>query len=123
MCSPFERDDCIVLFTDGLYEVDSAEGEEFGLDALLSSFRRHVNLPAQRLFDALLSDVEQYSSRPDFEDDVCIVAVERRSRKNACGDRMATRQLGLGGGESTPRSMLMTLQARLRLPAKFGKKG
>jgi sigma-B regulation protein RsbU (phosphoserine phosphatase) len=75
--SPFERNDCIVLFTDGLYEVDSADGTQFGLDSLLSSFQRYVSLPAQKLFDALLSDLAHYSSRPDFDDDVCIVAVER----------------------------------------------
>ncbi|MGA8658826.1 MAG: SpoIIE family protein phosphatase [Chthoniobacterales bacterium] len=73
----FERNDSIVLFTDGLYEVESTDGAQFGLDSLLLSFQRYVNLPAQKLFDALLSDVQQYSSRPDFEDDVCIVAVER----------------------------------------------
>ena len=73
----FERNDSIVLFTDGLYEVESTDGAQFGLDSLLLSFQRYVKLPAQKLFDALLSDVQQYSSRPDFEDDVCIVAVEQ----------------------------------------------
>lgn len=75
--SPFEGNDCIVLFTDGLYEVDSADGEEYGFDSLLSSFQRHVNLPAKKLFETLLADVQQYSSRQDFEDDVCMVAVDR----------------------------------------------
>jgi len=74
---PFEQNDCIVLFTDGLYEVDSPEGEEYGMDSLLSSFQRNVHLPAQVLFETILTELENYSAKPDFEDDICLVAVER----------------------------------------------
>jgi sigma-B regulation protein RsbU (phosphoserine phosphatase) len=75
--SAFERNDCIMLFTDGLYEVDSPEGEQFGLPAVISSLRSHAELPAEKLFNALLADACDFSKKADFDDDVCIVAVEQ----------------------------------------------
>ena len=75
-CSPFEEGSRIVLFTDGLFEIDSPKGEPFGINSLISRFRYHANLPTEELFAAVLSDVSAFSSRDDFDDDVCIVAVE-----------------------------------------------
>jgi sigma-B regulation protein RsbU (phosphoserine phosphatase) len=76
---PFEQDDRIILFTDGLYEVESPQGDEFGLRSLIESFRAHAHLPVQALFEAVLADVSQFSSGKDFADDVCMVAVEQTS--------------------------------------------
>jgi phosphoserine phosphatase RsbU/P len=75
--SAFDQNDCILLFTDGLYEVESPEGEQFGLDAVISSLKSHADLPAEKLFNALLADACNFSKKPDFDDDVCIVAVEQ----------------------------------------------
>jgi phosphoserine phosphatase RsbU/P len=74
--SAFQQNDCILLFTDGLYEVESPEGEQFGLDAVISSLKNHADLPAEKLFNALLADACNFSRKPEFDDDVCIVAVE-----------------------------------------------
>lgn len=76
--SRFDERDRIVLFTDGLYEVDSPQGEEFGMTSLLESFQKHEDLPAQELFAAVLADVSGFCQKLDFDDDVCIVAVEQR---------------------------------------------
>ena len=78
---PFKENDRIILFTDGLYEVDSPKGDAFGRDLLMSCFRRHANLPAEELFAAVLSEVSAFSSRSDFDDDVCIVAVEHHQTR------------------------------------------
>jgi phosphoserine phosphatase RsbU/P len=75
--APFEEGDCIVIYTDGIFEVFSPEGKEFGKDALLSSFLQNASLPADELFSAVLRDALAFSSRSDFDDDVCLVAVER----------------------------------------------
>jgi sigma-B regulation protein RsbU (phosphoserine phosphatase) len=74
---PFEASDCLILFTDGLYEVDSPEGKQFGRNALVSSLRRLAGLPVKQLFSAVVDEVCRYSSQQHFEDDVCMVAVER----------------------------------------------
>ncbi|HEY0790830.1 MAG TPA: PP2C family protein-serine/threonine phosphatase [Chthoniobacterales bacterium] len=74
---PLDPSDRLLLFTDGLYEMDSPEGKEFGQNALLSSLQRFGTLPAEQLFSAVMDDVRRFSSRQDFEDDVCMVVVER----------------------------------------------
>jgi phosphoserine phosphatase RsbU/P len=75
--APFEKGDCIVMFTDGIFEVYSPEGQEFGKEALFSAFLRNASLPASELFAAVLKEALAFSSRSDFDDDVCLVAVER----------------------------------------------
>jgi sigma-B regulation protein RsbU (phosphoserine phosphatase) len=74
--SPLARHDLIVLYTDGLYEVEGAAGEEYGPDRLLAAVRQRVDLPADQLFDELLADIQQYAGKQDFVDDVCIVGAE-----------------------------------------------
>ena len=75
---PFEPKDCLVLFTDGLYEVDSPDGKEFGKKSLISSLNRLATLPVEKLFPAVVHEVCRFSAREHFDDDVCMVAVERR---------------------------------------------
>jgi phosphoserine phosphatase RsbU/P len=75
---PFEPKDCLVLFTDGLYEVDSPDGKEFGKSSLISSLNRLATLPMERLFPAIVQEVCCFSTREHFDDDVCMVAVERK---------------------------------------------
>jgi phosphoserine phosphatase RsbU/P len=74
---PFDSSDRLIMFTDGLYEVDSPEGQQFGRNGLISSFRRLAPLPVEQLFPAVVDEVCRFSSREHFEDDVCMVAVER----------------------------------------------
>jgi sigma-B regulation protein RsbU (phosphoserine phosphatase) len=70
--------DLFLLFTDGLYEVDNPAHEEYGQERLVTAVRQRVRLPAERLFDELLADVRRFSASKEkqFEDDVCLVAVE-----------------------------------------------
>ncbi len=73
----FDEGDRIVLFTDGLHEVESSEGEEFGIEALQESLGKHTDLPADESFTAVLSDVRAFTGKSEFDDDVCLVSVER----------------------------------------------
>ena len=84
---PFEPNDGLVLFTDGLYEVDSPEGEEFGKSALLSSLNRLATLSVEKLFPAVVAEVCSFSARQQFDDDVCMVGVERRQQETSKNER------------------------------------
>ena len=68
--------DVVLLFTDGLFEVEGANDEHFGPDRLLEAVTRRVHIPAGRLLDDLLQEILQYSVRQQFSDDVCLVGVE-----------------------------------------------
>lgn len=70
------RGDVVVLFTDGVFEVENGRQEEFGLERLLKTARQHMALPTDQLLDRLLSEVRLFAGRPDFQDDVCLVGVE-----------------------------------------------
>lgn len=78
---PFEPNDCLVLFTDGLYEVDSPDGNEFGISSLISSLNRLATLPLNELFPAIVNEVCRFSAQEHFDDDVCMVAVERKGTR------------------------------------------
>ena len=69
--------DRLLLFTDGIYEVESATGQEFGLDRLLAAVRQRTAVAGVQLLDDLLAETRQYSATGEFTDDVCLVSVER----------------------------------------------
>ncbi len=79
--SKLEADDLIVLFTDGVFEVQGQE-EEFGEDRLISSLRDHINLPVDAMFDHLLKDIRSFSASGGFADDVCLVGVNINHRSH-----------------------------------------
>jgi sigma-B regulation protein RsbU (phosphoserine phosphatase) len=73
---PMAVNDLIVLFTDGLYEVAGPDNEEFGEERLREAVRKHAQLPAEQLFAQVLDTVRAFTSKQEFEDDVCLVALE-----------------------------------------------
>ncbi|XHR26934.1 MAG: SpoIIE family protein phosphatase [Chthoniobacteraceae bacterium] len=68
----------IVLFTDGLFEIETAGGEEFGRNAVVESLNRNAGLPARRLLREVLGDALCFAGRKEFEDDVCLISIERK---------------------------------------------
>ena len=73
---PLAAQDVVMLFTDGLFEVEGHNGEQFGQDRLLESVRARVNQQPQEIFDGLLADIKQFTAGKGFVDDVCLVGVE-----------------------------------------------
>jgi len=74
--SPIAVNDVLLLFTDGLFEAENHAHEEYGQERLLDAVRRNASLQCEGLFDALLAEVQRFSSRKVFEDDVCLVGLE-----------------------------------------------
>ncbi len=71
-----EPTDLIMLFTDGLYEVEGSDSSEIYSQAmLLDAVQRRVQLPAGQLFDEVLDEVRHFSSGSGFSDDVCLVGM------------------------------------------------
>lgn len=77
---PLAPNDLVFLFTDGIYEVTNAKGEEFGQGRLLQAVQKRIQKPAEALFVELLVEIQEFSGRKDFEDDVCLVSVEASPR-------------------------------------------
>jgi sigma-B regulation protein RsbU (phosphoserine phosphatase) len=68
--------DLIMLFTDGLYEVQDHAGLLYSQVLLLESVRQLMSRAAPQLFDELLGQIRQFSDDSGFTDDVCLVGLE-----------------------------------------------
>lgn len=68
--------DMVLLFTDGLFEVQSAGGELYDEHHLMRAVSQRVNLRADALCREVLTEVQQFAADQQFSDDVCLVAVE-----------------------------------------------
>jgi sigma-B regulation protein RsbU (phosphoserine phosphatase) len=66
--------DRLVLFTDGVTEVNSADGEEFGEDRLVEVLLENRHLSAGELQERILAKVDKFSGGR-FEDDATLVVV------------------------------------------------
>jgi phosphoserine phosphatase RsbU/P len=68
--------DFVMLFTDGLYEVQGANEELYTQQRLLLDVQNLIAKPAAQLFDELLETIRAFSTDHQFEDDVCLVGME-----------------------------------------------
>ncbi len=68
--------DLVMLFTDGLYEVQDRKEELYSQELLVAGVQRRAQLPAPQLFDDLLDEIRRFSADGGFADDVCLVGME-----------------------------------------------
>jgi sigma-B regulation protein RsbU (phosphoserine phosphatase) len=68
--------DLMLLYTDGLIEVQSPKSDLYTQQLLHSAVHRLMNARAPELFDSILSEVRQFSGGAGFTDDVCMVGME-----------------------------------------------
>jgi sigma-B regulation protein RsbU (phosphoserine phosphatase) len=68
--------DLVMLFTDGLYEVQGANEELYSQQRLLLDVKNLLHKPAGELFDELLENIRVFAVSHEFEDDVCLVGME-----------------------------------------------
>ena len=69
-------EDMLMLYTDGLYEVESPTGELFSMEQLIEAVRHRLTLPAPQLFDELLAEIKGFAESAAPEDDMCLVGME-----------------------------------------------
>jgi sigma-B regulation protein RsbU (phosphoserine phosphatase) len=73
---PLSEGDLIMLFTDGLYEVEGPNEQLYTQSMLMDAVKRRYQQPAPRLFDELLAEIREFTQGQEFTDDVCLVAME-----------------------------------------------
>ena len=66
-----------LLMTDGLFEAQSPDGEEFGLERVLQVARAHRSAPAAGISSALYDAVRDFTGRVRPEDDITLMIVKR----------------------------------------------
>ena len=73
---PIAPHDLLLLFTDGLYEVEGNQDAFFSQEMLLALLRRELRKPTERLIDATLDEIRDFALGHTFTDDVCLIGVE-----------------------------------------------
>jgi len=68
--------DFLMLFTDGLYEVQGQNEELYSQERMILDVENLLTKPAGELFDALLQSIRAFSVDHEFADDVCLVGME-----------------------------------------------
>jgi sigma-B regulation protein RsbU (phosphoserine phosphatase) len=71
-----QRGDLLMLFTDGLYEVQGLNEELYSPERLILDMRSLLSKPTGEMFDALLEGIRGFSVDHEFGDDVCLVGME-----------------------------------------------
>ena len=72
-----ERDDCLVLYTDGVTETLNAEGDEFGLDRVIQTVRARANDGAQAIVKKIIQDVRDFTGSLPQNDDITLIAIRK----------------------------------------------
>lgn len=75
--------DRVVLFTDGLFEVEGENGDFYDERRLLEAIRKRLQLPLAKLFEELLCEIKGFSITRQFDDDMCLVGMEARRIESA----------------------------------------
>lgn len=68
----------LLLFTDGLFEVEGTGEDLYDENRLCEAVRRRAKQPFEALFPDLLAELRRFSRHQRFEDDVCLVGMEVR---------------------------------------------
>jgi len=68
--------DLLLMFTDGIFEVEGPAGDYFDQQRLIAAVERRLKAPSEELLEGLLAETRDYSVHHQFGDDVCLVGVE-----------------------------------------------
>jgi sigma-B regulation protein RsbU (phosphoserine phosphatase) len=74
---PLERDDCIVLYTDGVNEALDSDGMEFGMDRMIQSVRASAVHGANAIVTRVIEDVRNFAGSQPQHDDITLIAIRK----------------------------------------------
>jgi sigma-B regulation protein RsbU (phosphoserine phosphatase) len=72
----FRPGDKLLGYTDGLFEAINSAGAMFGEEKLRALIQQGATLSCAELIERIVKEVVAFTGRSDFDDDVCLLAVE-----------------------------------------------
>jgi sigma-B regulation protein RsbU (phosphoserine phosphatase) len=74
---PLERDDCLVLYTDGITEALDSNGDEFGFERMTQSVRASAATGASGIVSRLIEDLRNFAGAQPQNDDITLIAIRK----------------------------------------------
>jgi sigma-B regulation protein RsbU (phosphoserine phosphatase) len=74
---PLERDDCLVLYTDGVTEALDANGYDFGLDRMTQSVCASATGGASAILAKVIDDLRNFVGAQPQNDDITLIAIRK----------------------------------------------
>ena len=74
---PLQRDDCLVLYTDGITEALNANGDEFGPERMIRAVRASASEGAEEVIARLIADVRNFVDGHPQHDDITLIVVRK----------------------------------------------
>jgi sigma-B regulation protein RsbU (phosphoserine phosphatase) len=74
---PIERNDCLVLYTDGVTEALDNDGNEFGVERMIASIRASAPKGAQAVVTRVIDDVRDFAGSTPQHDDITLIAIRK----------------------------------------------
>lgn len=71
-----QKGDLLLIFSDGITEAESADGEEYGEERLMRFTIKHRKMPAEKLQHAIFNEIEDWSGTRERNDDQTLVIVK-----------------------------------------------
>ncbi|MCR4396308.1 MAG: SpoIIE family protein phosphatase, partial [Candidatus Saccharicenans sp.] len=72
-----EAGEVAILYTDGITESRNKNEEEFGEDRLIRATQQYIDLPAHKMIDFILAEVDKFSEGLEPDDDRTLVIIKR----------------------------------------------
>lgn len=73
----FEKNDVVLLYTDGIIEATDSKFQFYGEDRMKQMLLDNKNFSAKEIAENLIEDVQKYSARGKYTDDKTIVIIKR----------------------------------------------
>ncbi len=72
-----DLNDFLVLYTDGVTETFSPEGESFGEERLMEALKKYCHLSSREIIDAIKNELSEFRKSSSIEDDLTIIVMRR----------------------------------------------
>jgi len=72
----FEKNDVLIMYTDGIIEANNAAGDEYGFDNLKQVLEQNISLAPKQLSEKVLHDLYEFTGKRELNDDYSIIILK-----------------------------------------------
>lgn len=72
-----EKDDCLILYTDGITEALDTAGDEYGIERTMESIRSSASEGASAVITRLIDDLRKFVGATPQNDDITLIAIRK----------------------------------------------